>query len=176
MRAAGLSGHEGGVDGAGTTSGHPAQRGVVVDISRLLGPVKWTWFYLSVITDIYRRSVPGWPLARGEQPQLAERLLADSIAKQAVDHGQLTIHADPWCLDGLQAGGVPARRPGRDQRHSRPHCSNDDPTQRPGSRPQVSAELPDRFGCHEDPSSFCRRFFCWYDDQPTGEAVSTTNP
>jgi transposase InsO family protein len=48
------------------------------DISRLLGPVRWTWFYLSVIADIYRRSVPGWPLARGEQAQLAE-WLADSI-------------------------------------------------------------------------------------------------
>jgi putative transposase len=37
------------------------------DITRLLGPVKWTWFYLSVIIDIYSRFVPGWLLARAEQ-------------------------------------------------------------------------------------------------------------
>ena len=47
-----------------------------------------------MIIDIYSRYVPGWMLARAERAALAERLLADTIAKQAVDPGQLTIHAD----------------------------------------------------------------------------------
>jgi putative transposase len=64
------------------------------DISKLLGPAKWTWFYLYTIIDIYSRYVPGWLLARAERAQLAERLLADTIAKQAVAREQLTIHAD----------------------------------------------------------------------------------
>ena len=35
------------------------------DITKLLGPAKWTYYYLYVIIDIYSRYVPGWMLARG---------------------------------------------------------------------------------------------------------------
>jgi putative transposase len=76
------------------------------DITKLLGPVKWTWFYLYVIIDIYSRYVPGWLLARAERAHLAERLLADTITKQHVDRGQLTIHADSEYV-GAGAPGLP---------------------------------------------------------------------
>jgi putative transposase len=42
------------------------------DITKLLGPVKWTWFYLYVIVDIFSRDVPGWMLAHAENARLAE--------------------------------------------------------------------------------------------------------
>jgi putative transposase len=64
------------------------------DITKLLGPVKWTWFYLYVILDIYSRYVPGWMLAHAENARLADVLLADTTAKQHITSGQLTIHAD----------------------------------------------------------------------------------
>jgi putative transposase len=47
-----------------------------------------------VIIDIYSRYVPGWMLAHAENAKLAEALLADTVAKQNIGHGQLTIHAD----------------------------------------------------------------------------------
>jgi integrase-like protein len=34
------------------------------DIAKLLGPVKWTYFYLYVLLDIFSRYVVGWLLAR----------------------------------------------------------------------------------------------------------------
>ena len=34
------------------------------DITKLLGPVKWTYFYLYVILDIFSRYVVGWTLSR----------------------------------------------------------------------------------------------------------------
>ena len=64
------------------------------DITKLAGPVKWTYYYLYVILDIYSRYVPGWMLAHAENATLAEALLADTTAKQRIAHGQLTIHAD----------------------------------------------------------------------------------
>jgi len=64
------------------------------DITKLLGPQKWTYYYLYVIIDIYSRYVPGWMLARAERAYLAERLLADTITKQGVVRDQLTVHAD----------------------------------------------------------------------------------
>ena len=64
------------------------------DITKLLGPAKWTYYYLYVILDIFSRYVPGWMLAHAENASLAEALLADTAAKQRIEHGQLTIHAD----------------------------------------------------------------------------------
>ena len=64
------------------------------DITKLLGPVKWTYYYLYVILDIFSRYVVGWMLAPRESAALAERLIADTCAKQGTVPGQLTVHAD----------------------------------------------------------------------------------
>ena len=37
------------------------------DITKLKGPVKWTYFYLYVIMDIFSRYVVGWMIAQREQ-------------------------------------------------------------------------------------------------------------
>jgi transposase InsO family protein len=36
------------------------------DITKLLGPTKWSYFYLYVIIDIFSRYTPGWLLAHRE--------------------------------------------------------------------------------------------------------------
>ncbi len=64
------------------------------DITKLLGPQKWTYFHLYVVIDIFSRYVVGWLLASRETAELAERLLAETIRKQNVVVDQLTIHAD----------------------------------------------------------------------------------
>ena len=64
------------------------------DITKLAGPVKWTYSYLYSIIDISSSYTVGWMLATRESKDLAERLLADTIAKQGIDRGRLTIHAD----------------------------------------------------------------------------------
>jgi len=51
------------------------------DITKLLGPVKWTYFYLYVILDIFSRYVVGWMIAPHESAALAERLIAETCAK-----------------------------------------------------------------------------------------------
>src|SRR5438309_4919838 len=43
------------------------------DITKLLGPVKWTYFYLYVILDIFSRYVAGWMVAPRESAELAKR-------------------------------------------------------------------------------------------------------
>src|SRR6184192_1550867 len=64
------------------------------DITKLLGPQKWTYFHLYVVIDIYSRYVTGWLLATRETAELAERLLGETIRKQHVTADQLAIHAD----------------------------------------------------------------------------------
>ena len=52
------------------------------DITKIRGPVKWSYYHLYVILDIYSRYVVGWMVAYRETAELAEQLIADTIGKQ----------------------------------------------------------------------------------------------
>ena len=64
------------------------------DITKLLGPAKWTYFYLYVMLDVFSRYVVGWMVAHRESAGLAERFVGETCARQGIQRGQLTIHAD----------------------------------------------------------------------------------
>ena len=54
------------------------------DITKLHGPAKWTYYQLYVILDIYCRYAVGWMVASRESAVLAEKLITDTCAKQAI--------------------------------------------------------------------------------------------
>ena len=64
------------------------------DITKLLGSVKWTYYYLYVLLDIFSRYVVRWLLARQESAALAKVLITESCERQHIAPDQLTIHAD----------------------------------------------------------------------------------
>jgi putative transposase len=133
------------------------------DITKLLGPEKWAFFYLYVVIDIYSRYVPGWMLARAERAKLAEALPGDSIAKQAINPGQLTVHADRGTSMASKPVAFLLADLGVTKSHNRPHCSNDNPYSESQFRTlKYRPEFPARFGSFEDAHAFCRRFFSWY--------------
>lgn len=59
------------------------------DITKLKGPVKWTYYYLYVIIDIYSRNVVGWLIAPRESASLAKDLITETCSRQGVNHSQL---------------------------------------------------------------------------------------
>jgi len=147
------------------------------DITKLLGPAKWTWFYLYVIIDIYSRYVPGWMLARAERAHLAERLLADTITKQQVDRGKLTIHADRGTSMASKPVALLLADLGVTKSHSRPHTSNDNPYSESQFKTlKHRPEFPDRFGCLEDAHAFCTRFFGWYNQEHRHSGIGFHTP
>ena len=85
------------------------------DITKLLGPAKWTYFYLYVILDVFRRYVVGWMVADGENAELAKRSIADTCGKQSIEPGQLTISRRPGIFDDLETGRIPDGRHGDHQ-------------------------------------------------------------
>jgi putative transposase len=92
-----------------------------------MGPAKWSYFYLSVILDIFSRRVVGWCVADAEDTALFKDLLDETFARHDVSPGQLTLHAD-------RAGPMKAKPTaflladlGVTKSHSRPHTSNDNP-------------------------------------------------
>ena len=54
------------------------------DITKLKGPVRWSVYHLYVILDIFSRYVVGWMVALREAAELAEQLIAETIAKQQI--------------------------------------------------------------------------------------------
>ena len=64
------------------------------DITKLLGPTKWTYFYLYVVLDVFSRYVVGWMVAHREGAELAKQFLEETIRKHQIPAGQLKIHAD----------------------------------------------------------------------------------
>ena len=64
------------------------------DITKLLGPTKWTYYYLYNILDVFSRYSVGWMIAERESASLAETLIAATCVRQNIQPEQLTIHAD----------------------------------------------------------------------------------
>ena len=97
------------------------------DITKLRGPVKWTYYYLYVILDIFSRYVTGWMLAHRESAELARRLIAESCRKQDIEPGELTLHADRGSSMQSKPVALLLADLGVTKTHSRPHVSNDNP-------------------------------------------------
>ena len=147
------------------------------DITKLLGPAKWTWFYLYVIIDIFSRYVPGWMLARTENAGLAEALLAETIMKQAVRRDQLTIHSDRGSPMTAKPIAFLLADLGVTKSFSRPHVSNDNPYSESQFRTmKYRPEFPERFGSYEDGHGFCGRFFGWYNEEHRHSGIGFHTP
>jgi putative transposase len=147
------------------------------DITKLLGPAKWTWFYLYVLVDIYSRYVPGWMLAHAENARLAEVLLADTAAKQHIIPGQLTIHADRGSPMTAKPVAFLLAELGVTKSHSRPQVSNDNPYSESQFRTmKYRPEFPDRFGSYQDAHTFCGRFFRWYNHEHRHSGIGFHTP
>ena len=97
------------------------------DITKLKGHVKWTYFHLYVIMDIFSRYVVGWMVALREQDALAEKLIRESCVKQNIASGQLTVHADRGASMKSKLVAHLLADLGITKTHSRPHVSNDNP-------------------------------------------------
>ena len=133
------------------------------DITKLLGPAKWTYFYLYVILDIFSRYVVGWMVAHRESAALAERLIAATGEKQGVLPGQLTIHADRGSSMTSKPVALLLADLGITRTHSRPHVSNDNPFSEAQFKTlKYRPDFPERFGSAQDARAFCHPFFTWY--------------
>src|SRR5256712_7424127 len=101
------------------------------DITKLLGPAKWTHFYLYVMLDVFSRYVVGWMVAHRESATLAERLIHETCARQGIGRNQLTIHADRGPPMTSKPVGSLLADLGIPKTHSRPHVSTDNPFSTP---------------------------------------------
>ncbi len=136
------------------------------DITKLLGPAKWTYFYLYVILDIFSRYVVGWMVAYRESAQLAKRLIEQTLERQGIEPGKLTLHADRGSSMTSKPVAFLLAEVGVTNTHSRPYVSNDNPySESQFKTMKYRPEFPERFGSYQDARGFCGEFFPWYNQE-----------
>ena len=147
------------------------------DITKLLGPMKWTYYYLYVLLDIFSRYVVGWLIAERESSDLAELLITETCAKQQIARDHLTIHADnggPMIAKAVtllmtDLGVLPS--------HSRPHVSNDNPfSEAQFKTMKYQPDYPERFGSLVEARTWAQAFFPWYNDEHHHSGIGFMTP
>lgn len=147
------------------------------DITKLKGPVKWTYYYLYVILDIFSRYVVGWMIAEKESSTLAKRLITESCYKQNIVEDQLTLHADRGSSMKSKVVAQLLADMGVTKTHSRPHVSNDNPfSESQFKTMKYRPEFPKRFGCIQDARAFSVNFFQWYNQEHRHSGVALYTP
>ncbi len=147
------------------------------DITKLLGPAKWTYFYLYVLLDVFSRYATGWMVAYRESAELAKRLIDESCQKQNIQPGQLTLHADRGTSMRSKSVALLLADLGVTKTHSRPHVSDDNPFSESQFRTlKYRPEFPDCFGCIQDSRAFCQGFFRWYNEEHRHSSLGLLTP
>ena len=148
------------------------------DITKLLGPVKWTYFYLYVVLDIFSRYVVGWMVADRENAAHARRLIVETCAKYGIDPGTLTLHQDRGAPMKAKTFAQTLADLGVTKTHSRPHVSDDNPFSEAQFKTlKYRPDFPGRFTDGMPQAvGWCRHFFPWYNDEHRHEALSLLTP
>jgi putative transposase len=147
------------------------------DITKLMGPAKWTYFYLYVIIDVYSRCVVGWMVAHQEQSALAQKLIEQTCEKQGIQPGQLTIHADRGSSMKSKPVALLLADMGVTKSHSRPYVSNDNPYSEAHFKTlKYRPGFPEQFGSIADARAFCQDFFSWYNGKHYHSGIAYLTP
>ena len=147
------------------------------DITKLKGPVKWTYFYLYVILDVFSRYVVGWMVAERESDRLARQLIETSLQRQGIPRDQLTLHSDRGPSMKSKTVAELLSDLGVEKTHSRPHVSNDNPySEAQFKTMKYRPGFPERFGSLMDARSWGREFFPWYNEEHYHSSLGLLTP
>ena len=127
--------------------------------------------------DIFSRYVVGWMIAPREAAELAEQLIGETIAKQNITPGTLTLHADRGT--SMRSKPVAALLVDLDvtKTHSRPHVSDDNPYSEAQFKTlKYRPDFPQRFGSIEDARAHCQTFFQWYNHEHRHSGIGFMTP
>jgi len=147
------------------------------DITKLLGPTKWTYFYLYVILDVFSRYVVGWMVCPRETAELAQDFIGETAAKQGIDPRTLTLHADRGTSMTSKPVACLLADLGITKSHSRPHVSNDNPYSESHFKTlKYRPGFPARFNSIEEARAFCQTFFPWYNTEHRHSGIGLHTP
>ncbi len=147
------------------------------DITKLLGPRKWSYFYLYVLLDIFSRYAVGWMVADRENAALARCLIEETCHKQGVEPEALTLHSDRGAPMTSKCTAQLLADLGVTRSLSRPQVSDDNPFSEAQFKTlKYHPGFPGRFPDIEQAKAFCRTFFPWYNSEHRHGGIAMLTP
>ena len=147
------------------------------DITKLLGPAKWTYYYLYVILDVFSRYTVGWTVQYRESGEIAKQLITQALGQQEIRRDQLTIHADRGSSMTSKPVAFLLADLGVTKTHNRPYTSTDNPYSESQFKTfKYRPGFPRRFDSIEHARAFCREFFPWYNHQHRHSGIGLMTP
>jgi putative transposase len=147
------------------------------DITRLKGPVAWTYYYLYVLIDVFSRYVTGFMVACRESAELAGQLVELSCQRQDIEPDQLRLHSDRGPAMIAKSMALLLSDLGVTKSHSRPHVSNDNPFSEAQFKTlKYHPSYPQRFGSIQDARLWARMFFDWYNNHHRHSSLGLMTP
>ena len=147
------------------------------DITKLLGPTKWSYFYLYVVLDIFSRYAVGWMVADRENSALAGRLIEETCHKQGVQPRVLTLHSDRGAPMTSKCTAQLLADLGVTRSLSRPQVSDDNPFSEAQFKTlKYHPGFPGRFHDIAAAITFCRTFFPWYNTEHRHGGIAMLTP
>ena len=147
------------------------------DITRLLGPKRWTYFYLYVVLDIFSRYVVGWMVAERESAALAATLIEQSCLKHDIEPHTLTLHSDRGAPMTSKCTAQLLADLGVTRSLSRPQVSDDNPFSEAQFKTlKYHPGFPGRFPDIAAAIAFCRSFFPWYNTEHRHGGIAMLTP
>ncbi len=129
------------------------------------------------ILDVFSRCVPGWLVATRESAALAERLIAETIAREGIARDTMKLHADRGAAMRSKEVSQLLADLGVGRSHSRPHVSDDNPYSEAQFKTlKYRHGFPERFGSLGDARAFLGPFFAWHDTEHRHSGIGLLTP
>jgi putative transposase len=147
------------------------------DITKLLGPEKWTYYYLYVLLDLFSRYAVGWMVADRENSALAGRLIEETCHKHGVEPKVLTLHSDRGSPMTSKCTAQLLADLGVTRSLSRPQVSDDNPFSESQFKTlKYHPGFPGRFRDRDHATGHCRSFFPWYNTEHRHGGIAMLTP
>ena len=147
------------------------------DITRLRGSLKWQFFYLYVLIDIFSRYVVGWLVAGAENAGLAQALIDETCDKHGIARDALTLHSDRGSPMRAKTTAELLVDLGVAASFSRPRVSNDNPFSEAQFKTfKYRPQFPACFQGIEHARVHSREFFPWYNNEHRHSGIGFMTP
>ena len=147
------------------------------DITKLLGPKKWTYFYLYVVLDIFSRYVVGWMVANRELASHAKRLITETCGRQGITEDTLTLHQDRGAPMTSKTFAQTCADLGVNKSFSRPRVSNDNPYSESQFKTlKYQPNFPGHFDDKAHAKRYSHDFIEWYNHEHHHVGIGLMTP
>ena len=139
--------------------------------------MKWTYFYLYVVIDIFSRYVVGWMLGTRETGALARDFVEQIVLREDIPIDQLTLHADRGAPMRSKTLAEKLTDLGIQASFARPQQSNDNPFSESLFKTLKYAPVfPDRFDSMDHARAVLTPFFHHYNHEHRHSGIGLMTP